>query len=304
MFSGGIPTEKFTLKWNDFQNNVSKTLSDFRRDEEFFDVTLVSEDLQHISAHKLVLSACSELFKLILRKSSHPYPHPNPLIYLNGFRAKELNFIMEYIYHGEVRILQDDIHNFLEVARKLKIEGLIEKMPQSEERETELNSQKSIETIEMKPDSESIDTQNESISSIVEDQSSETPISKEKMSKPKKEKSLKTIAVFNQSILSKDDIKAIVDNHIEKYENNDGEEVWKCRTCGKSSSNKVNLAKHVEIHIEGLSFECQVCGKSYKTRMSLDQHKKLKHTRAHHNRWEVYPKEENVEQEVVKMESV
>ena len=106
-----MDVDTFCLKWNDFQNNVSKTLSDFRRDEEFFDVTLVSEDLQHISAHKLVLSACSELFKLILRKSSHPYPHPNPLIYLNGFRAKELNFIMEYIYHGEVRILQDDIHN-------------------------------------------------------------------------------------------------------------------------------------------------------------------------------------------------
>ena len=288
--------DTFCLKWNDFQNNVSKTLSDFRRDEEFFDVTLVSEDLQHISAHKLVLSASSELFKLILRKSSHPYPHPNPLIYLNGFRSKELNFIMEYIYHGEVRILQDDIHNFLEAAQKLKIEGLIEKMPPSEERETELDSEKTIETIEMKPDTENIDFKNESISSIVEDQSAETPMSKDKMSKPKKEKSVKTIAVFNQSILTKDDIKAIVDNHIEKYENNDGEEVWKCRTCGKSSSNKVNLAKHVEIHIEGLSFECQVCGKSYKTRMSLDQHKKLKHTRIQKilDKWDD-PKEENVE---------
>ena len=63
-----MDVDTFCLKWNDFQNNVSKTLSDFRRDEEFFDVTLVSEDLQHISAHKLVLSACSELFKLILRK--------------------------------------------------------------------------------------------------------------------------------------------------------------------------------------------------------------------------------------------
>ena len=244
-----------------------------------------------ISAHKVVLSACSEYFNNILKQ----YKHPNPLLCLEGVSSEDLDNILDYIYHGEVKILRDDIHNFLAVAQKLKIEGLIEKMPPSEERETDWSSEKTIETIEMKPDTENIDFKNESISSIVEDQSAETPMSKDKMSKPKKEKSVKTIAVFNQSILTKDDIKAIVDNHIEKYENNDGEEVWKCRTCGKSSSNKVNLAKHVEIHIEGLSFECQVCGKSYKTRMSLDQHKKLKHTRIQKilDKWDD-PKEENV----------
>ena len=37
------------------------------------------------------------------------------------------------------------------------------------------------------------------------------------------------------------------------------------------------MNKHVEIHIEGLSFDCPFCEKSYKTRMSLDQHRKLKH---------------------------
>ena len=59
--------EKFNVKWNDFRKNVSKSFSVLRKEEEFFDVTLISDDEQHIAAHKLVLSASSEFFKNIIR---------------------------------------------------------------------------------------------------------------------------------------------------------------------------------------------------------------------------------------------
>ena len=36
--------EKFSLKWNDFQDNTIKNFSKLRKEDEFFDVTLVSED--------------------------------------------------------------------------------------------------------------------------------------------------------------------------------------------------------------------------------------------------------------------
>ena len=52
--------EKFCLKWNDFQSNVSKSFNTLRREEELFDVTLVSDDEQHIQAHKMILSASIE----------------------------------------------------------------------------------------------------------------------------------------------------------------------------------------------------------------------------------------------------
>ena len=94
-----------------------------RKEEDFFDVTLVSEELRHISAHKLVLSSSSDLFKSILKATQTSNPHP--LIYLSGVSAKHLNFAMNYIYQGEVEILQEDLGEFLNVARKLKIEGLI-----------------------------------------------------------------------------------------------------------------------------------------------------------------------------------
>ena len=81
------------MQWNDFQSNVSKALNDFRKEEDFFDVTLVSGDQQHIPAHKLVLSASSELFRRILKKIAQV----DPFIYLTGFSSKELYLVMDYI---------------------------------------------------------------------------------------------------------------------------------------------------------------------------------------------------------------
>ena len=46
-------SEKFCLKWNDFQTNVSNTFRKLRTSDNFYDVTLVSDDQQQISAHKV-----------------------------------------------------------------------------------------------------------------------------------------------------------------------------------------------------------------------------------------------------------
>ena len=60
---------KFNLKWNDFQSNVSKSFSLFRNEDYLHDVTLVSDDHKKVSAHKIVLSACSQYFKDIFKNN-------------------------------------------------------------------------------------------------------------------------------------------------------------------------------------------------------------------------------------------
>ena len=65
-------SEKFSLKWSDFQSSLSQSFSVLREESDFYDVTLVSEDLQQMSAHRVVLSACSDFFKSILEKVKHP----------------------------------------------------------------------------------------------------------------------------------------------------------------------------------------------------------------------------------------
>ena len=113
--------EKFSLKWNDFEANASNSFRKLRREEDFFDVTLVSDDEHHISAHKLVLSSSSEFFKNILRKVKQV----NPIIYLYGIQSKDLSSVMDYIYEGEVQLFQDDLDGFLNIAKRLRIEGML-----------------------------------------------------------------------------------------------------------------------------------------------------------------------------------
>ena len=58
--------EKFFLKWNDFQQNISKAFGSLREDIDFSDVTLLCEDDQHIEAHRVILTASSSLFQNLL----------------------------------------------------------------------------------------------------------------------------------------------------------------------------------------------------------------------------------------------
>ena len=68
-----IPTmaDNVSLKWDDFNRSVTKSFGSLRNEKDFFDVTLVTDDEVQVSAHKLILSACSPFFKNILRKNHH-----------------------------------------------------------------------------------------------------------------------------------------------------------------------------------------------------------------------------------------
>ena len=110
-----------SLTWTDFGVNLSTALSLHRNESEFYDVTLVSDDQKLLSAHKVVLSSSSEYFKNILKQNKHP----NPLLCLEGINFNEMNSILDYVYHGEVNIYQDDLDRFLNIAERLKLEGLM-----------------------------------------------------------------------------------------------------------------------------------------------------------------------------------
>ena len=114
-------TEKLALSWKDYESNWIKSMSKLRKDTEFADVTLISDDKAKFSAHKIILSSCSNVFNLILKESNNA----NPLLYLGGVSSANLELILDYIYYGEVNLYQEQLDSFLESAQKLEIEGLI-----------------------------------------------------------------------------------------------------------------------------------------------------------------------------------
>jgi len=112
-------TEKFCLKWNDFENNVSSAFNDIREEKDFFDVTLVCDNNQ-VQAHKVIIAACSPFFKSILRRN----PHQHPLLYLKGVLYDDMVSVLNFMYKGEVNIAQEQLNSFLAVAEDLQVKGL------------------------------------------------------------------------------------------------------------------------------------------------------------------------------------
>eukprot|EP00090_Calanus_glacialis_P035451 TRINITY_DN6052_c0_g2_i1.p1 TRINITY_DN6052_c0_g2~~TRINITY_DN6052_c0_g2_i1.p1 ORF type:complete len:365 (-),score=92.29 TRINITY_DN6052_c0_g2_i1:686-1780(-) len=112
-------SEHFCLRWNDFETNISHAFQAIREEKDFFDVTIACEDEQ-VQAHKIILSACSPFFKKVLRKN----PHQHPLLFLKGVKYAEIVSILNFMYHGEVNVTQDDLNGFLAVAEELKVKGL------------------------------------------------------------------------------------------------------------------------------------------------------------------------------------
>jgi len=112
--------ETFFLTCKNFQRNLSSSLFDLLTEHSFSDVTLVSDDHTQVQAHKFVLSASSPVLRKLLLNN----PHDHPLLYLRGVKHQELQSLLRFMYIGEVKIYRDRIHEFLNIAKDLKVKDL------------------------------------------------------------------------------------------------------------------------------------------------------------------------------------
>merc|ERR1712098_669193 len=227
-----IMMEKFSLKWNDFQTTVSNSFRVLKREKDFFDVTLVAEDQKQIQSHKVVLSACSGFFQPILQNNTHSHP----LIYLCGIDSINLQFIIDYVYEGEVQLFQEQLDSFLNAAQKLQIAGLLS------------NHKDDIK-------SDDIGTLTPEFSN----QKGEEEEEEEKHTLEVSRVTSKNLAMINKNSVavgSHDQIEVNrkINEILVKEDDN-----FRCTVCGKMSKDKRNMSRHVEIHIDGLSYECQFC---------------------------------------------
>ena len=142
-------TEKFCLKWNDFESNISHSFRELREDKDFFDLTLACDDENHVSAHKVILSACSPFFRSILRRLKHDHP----MLYLKGIKHSDLTAVLNFMYHGEVNVAQEDLNSFLAVAEELKVKGLTQQQKQDSDDQNESTSVPSPKSVLTTPKS-------------------------------------------------------------------------------------------------------------------------------------------------------
>ena len=254
-------SEKFCLKWNDFNSNVSKSFGILRNTKYLHDVTLVSDDHNKVEAHKLVLSASSEYFREIFEINQHPHP----LICFDSISLDDLKNVMDYIYNGEVQIYQEDLDRFLTVAQRLKLEGLIG----SDAKEEMINQDSKNE------DEDIVEEQNLNFVDPVDKFKPKTKVTENKPIQP-----VGTVAI---AVNGND--KNAINEQVHKYMEDCDDGSYRCSVCGKKSketsgnraAQKNDMRKHIETHIEGLSYSCPVCQKIFRSRSSLAHHKSQYH---------------------------
>ncbi|CAL4067756.1 unnamed protein product [Meganyctiphanes norvegica] len=108
-----------SLKWNNHGSTFFHVLSSIRRKESYTDVTITC-DGKFYPVHKLVLSTCSEYFEEIFERTQCKHP----VIVLKDIKHEELEALLNYMYLGEVNVLQGDLAGLIKAAECLKIKGL------------------------------------------------------------------------------------------------------------------------------------------------------------------------------------
>ena len=116
----GPATEKFALRWNDFESNICQAFKRLKDDRDLCDVTCVCEDDQEVEAHKVVLASCSQFFDKIFKK----YKNKQVVLYLKGVSCHQLKSLMSFMYLGQVSVRQEELSSFLQAAEELQVRGL------------------------------------------------------------------------------------------------------------------------------------------------------------------------------------
>lgn len=113
------PPQQFCLRWNNYQSNLTHVFDQLLQSEAFVDVTLAC-DGHSVKAHKMVLSACSPYFQALFFDN----PCRHPIVILKDVKWPELKAVVEFMYRGEINVLQEQIGPLLRVAETLKVRGL------------------------------------------------------------------------------------------------------------------------------------------------------------------------------------
>ena len=133
-------SQALRLKWDNFQENTTLAFGSLRDDEDFSDVTLACEEGMQVETHKIILAGASPFFEKVLKRNRHNHP----LIYLKGVKLENLQAVMDFIYYGETNVTQDNIDSFLDLAKDLKIKGLMSSVMRGSTSKAEVDKKPNI----------------------------------------------------------------------------------------------------------------------------------------------------------------
>ncbi|XP_008212546.1 protein tramtrack, beta isoform isoform X2 [Nasonia vitripennis] len=112
-------SQQFSLRWNNYLKHITNAFDTLRSDEDLVDVTLSCEG-KRIRAHKMLLSACSTYFRDLFKEN----PCQHPVIIFRNVKFDDLAALVDFIYQGEVNVVQEQLDSFMTTAELLAVQGL------------------------------------------------------------------------------------------------------------------------------------------------------------------------------------
>ena len=160
--------------------------------------------------------------------------------------------MLNYIYQGEVQICQEYLDRFLEMAEKFKLNGLL----------TYNENSHVQDTIKVQEEEESFIQDQNTYSSHEMSWPPKTNVSETKIALPSKQfvdsSNSEIETKFSELIVKEDDM-------------------YRCTVCDRIMQKRINMSRHLETHLSGLTYECPTCGKSFRSTNSLNKHKSVYH---------------------------
>ena len=274
--------EKYSLTWHTYSDHLKSMMKELMMNEDYSDVTLVTEDKKHIKANICILSACSPVFKDMLKKENKS----NPIIYLRGIQYSEMESIMQFIYLGEATFYKERMGEIIAVAKSLEIKQLCNAEPES-------NDQPHDEPTSCDLDSSTKEVKEEN---IISDQDKQAPQERRKRfvsvnNKYECEQCHKTF--FNHSTLNRHkksihegvkyacnqcDYQATVPNSLTVHIKAKHEGVkYECIECDYQAIHQSTLYEHIQAKHEGVMYDCNHCNYQATKQGNLIRHVNNKH---------------------------
>merc|ERR1712055_194362 len=201
---------------------------------------------------------------------------------MRGMKAEDLVGIVDFLYFGEVNIVQDNLDNFLVLAEEMQLKGLT--------RENDVSEPEPVAEQILKDSQLIAEPTLKNPEPIITKQ---VKIEQKERNKKVHEEDVidieKTIAelsteleninpnglhngMFTYAGLSELDeqVKSVILKSVNRDSN--GKSFRVCKVCGKEGYYG-NVKDHVETnHIEGITIPCELCGKTSKTRDGFRRH--------------------------------
>merc|ERR1712150_272096 len=265
-------TGEYNLSWHQFVDHLRLLSQQFYQEGQYSDVTLVSDDQTQFKAHKIVLNACSPVFKKIIDNN----PSQHPLIYLRGIQSYELESILQFMYLGEGRCNYERMGEFIKVAKELEVKDI------SDGVDMENDAEKTVDN-EVVGAGERLEAAGEEIEELAEaltDAAPEYEAEKTSLINVEKEVTKPKDLFSNTTSTQCPECDVVFTKRLymfRHYKRKHEDIRSPCNQCDYKANTKHHLIIHMESQHEGIKYPCNYCDHQATRKNHLKTHVQTKH---------------------------